>query len=76
MSCPNYYRMSENCSMLDENISLDKNVFLALLSQSGLDGKADYVEELYSQFLNVIANNNALYKIEVQDYEPSSIFTT
>ena len=55
---------------------LDKNVFLALLRQSGLDDKADYVEELYSQFLNVIANNNALYKIEVQDYEPSSIFTT
>ena len=77
MSCPNSYRMSENCSMLDNNVSLDKkNVFLALLSQSGLDGKADYVEELYSQFLNVIANNNALYKIEVQDYEPSSIFTT
>ena len=76
MSCPNSYRMSENCSMLDKNVSLDKNVFLALLSQSGLDGKADYVEELYSQFLNVIANNNALYKIEVQDYEPSSIFTT
>ena len=58
---------------------LDKNVFLALLKQSGLDDKAEkaeYVEELYSQFLNVIANNNALYKIDVQNYEPSSIFTT
>ena len=55
---------------------LDKNVFLALLKQSGLDDKAEYVEELYTQFLNVIANNNALYKIDVQNYEPSSIFTT
>ena len=62
--------------MLDTNFNLDKNVFLALLSQSGLDDKADYVEELYSQFLNVITNNNALYKMDVQDYEPSSIFTT
>ena len=62
--------------MLDTNFSLDKNLFLALISQSGLDEKADYVEKLYSQFLNVIANNNALYKIDVQDYEPSSIFTT
>ncbi len=62
--------------MLDKKFSIDKNAFLALLSQSGLDDKADYVEELYSQFLNLIANNNALYKIDVQDYEPSSIFTT
>ena len=62
--------------MLDKKFSIDKNAFLALLSQSGLDDKADYVEELYSQFLNVIANNNALYKIDVQNYEPSSIFTT
>ena len=62
--------------MLDSNLGSDKNLFLALVSYSGLDDKADYVEELYSQFLNVIANNNALYKIEVQDYEPSSIFTT
>ena len=62
--------------MLDKKFSLDKNVFLALLKQSGLDDKAEYVEELYSQFLNVIANNNALYKIDVQNYEPSSIFTT
>ena len=62
--------------MLDKKFSIDKNAFLALLSQSGLDDKAEYVEELYSQFLNVIANNNALYKIDVQNYEPSSIFTT
>ena len=62
--------------MLDTHFGFDKNLFLALVSQSGLDDKADYVEELYSQFLNVIANNNALYKIDVQDYEPNSIFTT
>ena len=62
--------------MLDTNFSLDKNLFLALISQYGLDEKSDYVESLYSQFLNVITNNNVLYKIEVQDYEPSSIFTT
>ena len=62
--------------MLDANFRLDKNLFLALISQYGLDDKANYVEKLYSQFLNVIANNNALYKIDVQDYEPSSIFTT
>ena len=62
--------------MLDANFSLDKNLFLALISQYGLDEKSDYVESLYSQFLNVITNNNVLYKIDVQDYEPSSIFTT
>ena len=62
--------------MLDTNFSLDKNLFLALISQYGLDEKSDYVESLYSQFLNVITNNNVLYKIDVQDYEPSSIFTT
>ena len=62
--------------MLDTNFSLDKNLFLALISQSGLDEKADYVEKLYSQFLNVIDNNDTLLKIDVQDYEPSSIFTT
>ena len=62
--------------MLDTNYSLDKNLFLALISQSGLDEKADYVEKLYSQFLNVIDNNDTLLKIDVQDYEPSSIFTT
>ena len=62
--------------MLDTNFSLDKNLFLALISQYGLDEKSDYVESLYSQFLNVITNNNALYKIDVHDYEPSSIFTT
>ena len=62
--------------MLDSNLGSDKNLFLALVSYSGLDDKADYVEELYSQFLNVITNNNALYKMDVQDYEPSSIFTT
>ena len=62
--------------MLDTNFNLDKNLFLALISQSGLDEKADYVEKLYSQFLNVIANNDTLHKIDVQDYEPSSIFTT
>ena len=62
--------------MLDTNFSLDKNLFLALISQYGLDEKSDYVESLYSQFLNVITNNNVLYKNDVQDYEPSSIFTT
>lgn len=62
--------------MLDANFSLDKNLFLALISQYGLDDQANYVEKLYSQFLNVIANNNVLYKIDVHDYEPSSIFTT
>ena len=62
--------------MLDTNFSLDKNLFLALISQYGLDEKSDYVESLYSQFLNVITNNNVLYKIDVQDYEPSSFFTT
>ena len=62
--------------MLDANFGLDKYLFLALISQYGLDERADYVEKLYSQFLNVIANNNVLYKIDVHDYEPSSIFTT
>ena len=62
--------------MLDTNFSLEKNLFLALIYQYGLDEKSDYVESLYSQFLNVITNNNVLYKIDVQDYEPSSIFTT
>ena len=61
--------------MLDSNVNADKNVFLALINQSGLDDKADYVEKLYAQFLNVVNNNNALYKIDVEDCEPSSIFT-
>ena len=65
-----------NCSMLDRNLSLDQKSFLALVSQSGLDLKPDHLEKLYSQFSNVISNNNALYKINVRPYEPSSIFTT
>ena len=62
--------------MFDNNFSLDKNEFLVLVSKSGLDKEAEYIEELYSQVLNVIANTNALYKIDVQGFEPSSVFKT
>ena len=62
--------------MLDNNFSLEKNEFLVLVSKSGLDREAEYIEELYPQVLNVIANTNSLYKIDVQDFEPSSVFKT
>lgn len=62
--------------MFDNNFSLEKNEFLVLVSKSGLDKEAEYIEELYSQVLNVIANTNALYKIDVQGFEPSSVFKT
>ena len=62
--------------MFDNNLSLEKNEFLVLVSKSGLDKEAEYIEELYSQVLNVIANTNALYKIDVQGLEPSSVFKT
>ena len=62
--------------MLEDNFSLEKNEFLVLVSKSGLDKEAEYIEELYSQVLNVIANTNALYKIDVQGFEPSSVFKT
>ena len=62
--------------MFDNNLSLEKNEFLVLVSKSGLDKEAEYIEELYSQVLNVIANTNALYKIDVQGFEPSSVFKT
>ena len=62
--------------MLDNNFSLKKNEFLVLVSKSGLDREAEYIEELYPQVLNVIANTNSLYKIDVQDFEPSSVFKT
>ena len=62
--------------MFDNNFSLEKNEFLVLASKSGLDKEAEYIEELYSQVLNVIANTNALYKIDVQGFEPSSVFKT
>ena len=62
--------------MFDNNFSLDKNEFLVLVSKSGLDKEAEYIEELYSQVLNVIANTNALYKIDVQGFDPSSVFKT
>ena len=60
--------------MFDNNFSLEKNEFLVLVSKSGLDREAEYIEELYPQVLNVIANTNSLYKIDVQDFEPSSVF--
>ena len=62
--------------MFDNNLSLEKNEFLVLVSKSGLDKEAEYIEELYSQVLNVIANSNALYKIDVQGFDPSSVFKT
>ena len=62
--------------MFDNNLSLEKNEFLVLVSKSGLDKEAEYIEELYSQVLNVIANTNALYKIDVQGFEPGSVFKT
>ena len=62
--------------MFDNNHSLEKNEFLVLVSKSGLDKEAEYIEELYSQVLNVIANTNALYKIDVQGFDPSSVFKT
>ena len=62
--------------MLEDNFSLEKNEFLVLVNRSGLDKEAGYIEELYLQVLNVIANTNALYKINVQDFEPSSVFKT
>ncbi len=62
--------------MFDNNFSLEKNEFLVLVSKFGLDKEAEYIEELYSQVLNVIANTNALYKIDVQGFEPSSVFKT